>query len=226
MKPALLSFFVYFTPIIGPHAMFIAGGLPLIHATRDTRWAAADIASLLAMQAALYLVLRRKLWLGLLAAPVVIFTANVWFSAILPAYFLIERDTKPVIGNQTAVCSVNDYWIEPVRAGASLDLERAGVAWIAREHAPRYGLLDANCKIKQIEGPKNYPQEVVGAIRPDGRILIRAGNAGPPYKFLSDQAEEVWLEKTIAHVDGAAIAAPKRVAKSKYSGFVVLEEPQ
>ena len=203
MKAALLSFLVYLIPIIGPHAMFIAGGLPLIHATRDTRWAAADIVSLLVLQAALYFLLRKRLWYGLIAVPVFIYAANVWFGALLPAYFLIERDAKPIIGNQTAVCSVNDYWIEPVRSGASLQLERAGVAWVSREQAPRFGLLDASCNIKPIEGPKNFPKEVIGAVRPDGHVLIRPGNAGPPYKLLAGDSE-IWLEKTTAHVDDEA----------------------
>jgi len=205
MKPALLSTLVYLTPIIGPHAAFVAGGMPLIHAKRDPLWGAADIASLLILQAGLYLVLRKKLWFGLLAAPIAMFAANVWFSALLPVYFLIERDDKPTAGNQTPVCGVKDHWIEPVRSGASLELERAGVAWVAREQQPRYGLLDAACSIKPIEGPKNFPQEVFSAIRPDGRTLIRSANAGSPHKFLSGEAEEVWLDKSTAHIDDKTI---------------------
>lgn len=200
MKAALLSFGVYAIPIVGPHMVFFAGGLPPIHGKRDPLWAAADVASLLILQAALYVILRKRLWLGLIAAPFAVFAANAWFGALLPVYFLIERDTKPIIGNQTPVCSVNDHWIEPVRAGASLALERAGVAWIAREQTPRFGLLDANCNVKPIEGPKNYPKELIDSIRPDGAMLTRADTAGPPYKLLAGD-EKVWLEKTTAHID-------------------------
>lgn len=202
MKAAhILSLGVWLIPIVAPHAIFSVLTSAIGHASHNPLWAAAEIISLLVLQAVIYFILRKRLWFGLLAAPFAVYGANVWFGAVLPAYFLIERENKRVIGNQTAACSVNDYYIEPVRAGASLELERAGVAWISREQAPRYGLLDKDCKIKPIEGPKNFPQEVIESIRPDGAFLTRPGNAPPPYKFLAADSTQVWLEKTTAHVD-------------------------
>ncbi|MBM3344414.1 MAG: hypothetical protein FJY56_20225 [Betaproteobacteria bacterium] len=204
MKAAVLSFAVYLIPVFGPHAVFVVGGLPIIHARTSPLWAASEIASLLVLQAALYVALRTRLWLGLVAAPLAVAGANLWFGALLPAWFLIEREHKPIIGKQSPACLAPNYRIEPVRAGASLELERAGVAWVAREGTPRYGLLDAQCAIKPIDGPNNFPQEIIEAIRPDGAVITRSANSAQPHGLLVEDGT-IRLAQTIAQVGARTV---------------------
>src|SRR5262245_64398220 len=104
----MLSFAVYLTPLVGPHAAWLLGEVVWLGLSRgsgprgrDPLWVATEIAVALAAQLVLFLLLNwflgRPGWIrGLcVAAPVLpgIVALNYALMVTLPARFLIEHDT-------------------------------------------------------------------------------------------------------------------------------------
>src|SRR5262245_6058373 len=113
----LLSFCVYFLPLIGPHSVTLLGQGLIIELTRDTNrtpaWIATDIGLALLLQAAAMAVLYRLFRkpnliasvVAFLAIPLFIGFAEVSYLVAIPSMFLIERDTMNESGNWPVACS-------------------------------------------------------------------------------------------------------------------------
>jgi hypothetical protein len=162
----LLSFAVYLTPLVGPHAAWFLGevvwrGLSRGSGlrAREPLWVATEIAVALAAQLVfcllLYWFLGRPGWLrGLcVAAPILpaIAALNYAFMVTIPARFLIERDTAPEQTSWTPECTARDVWIPHI--AASIFVERAASIWVVETQPPnRYGLFDAaRCTVRWLE---------------------------------------------------------------------------
>jgi hypothetical protein len=114
---SLLSFSVYFLPLIGPHAVTLLGHGLIIELTRDMNrtpaWIATDIGLALLLQAAAMAVLYRLFRkpsliasvVAVLAIPIFIGFAEVSYLVAIPSMFLIERDTQNESGNWPVACS-------------------------------------------------------------------------------------------------------------------------
>src|SRR5262245_50508516 len=117
---AVLSFSVYFVPLIGPHAITLLGQGLIIELTRDTNrtpaWIATDIGLALLLQVAamtiLYLLFRKPNRIAIvivaLAIPIFIGFAEVSYLVAIPSMFLIERDTMNESGNSPVACSASN----------------------------------------------------------------------------------------------------------------------
>jgi len=162
----VLSFAVYLTPLVGPHAAWFLGEVVWRGfsqgsgpGARDPLWVVTEIGVALAAQLVFFLLLYwflgRPGWLrGLcVAAPVLpaIVALNYAYMVAIPARFLIEHDTAPEQTSWKGECTARDMWIPQI--AASIFVEAAASIWVVETQPPsRYGLLDpARCTVRWLE---------------------------------------------------------------------------
>ena len=161
-----MSFGVYLTPLVGPHAAWLLGAV-LLRALagrggaggRAPLWALTEVAVAVLAQAGLFALLywflgrpgwRRGIAVALPALPAIAFL-NYAYTVAIPARFLIEADDTPERSAWPLVCTARDVWIPPIAGPASVLPETP--VWVVEAKAPyRYGLLDpASCGVKTLE---------------------------------------------------------------------------
>ena len=165
-KAVLASFSVYLLPLVGPHAIWLWGPLLLAEilskGNKEPLWIAVDLGLAVLVQAAagllFYWFFRRPGWLRLLAliaAVPVCFVIVEWSHlAMIPAYFLIERDTVAEQGEWTVECTVPNASLASVRAPMGLTLEQAGEAWLIRIRSQGLGyaiLRMPGCDVTELD---------------------------------------------------------------------------
>ena len=161
----VLSFAVYLTPLVGPHAAWLLGevvwrdlGLASGRGHREPLWVATDIAAAVATQLAFLLVLYWGLgkqgWLrGLAVAAAILpamFVLNHVYMVTIPERFLVVPDTTPERLSWPPACTAPDVWMPPIPT--PIFLGHAAPIWVAGTAPPnRYGLLDAaTCAVRPL----------------------------------------------------------------------------
>ena len=167
----ILSFTVYLTPLVGPHAAWLLGEalyrelgqLGTGRSGRDLGWVATDAALALATQLLfgllLYWFAGRPAWPRGLAVALPVFPAivllNYLYMVAIPARFLIEPDTTPERTAWALECSARDVWVpEPLNAPPVVAGDAApSTLWVVEAKPPyHYGLLSMpGCAVKPLE---------------------------------------------------------------------------
>lgn len=227
----LLSFLVYFLPIIHAHggsflglalwAEFVGG-----YSDREPLWLAMDAGLALALQAAAFALFawafggRRWRWLLLLpCVPAGLWLLNIGYLVEIPKRFLIEADTRPEIGDWPVACEIMDASTTGLATGVTLALERAGEIWLRMDKGNGYGLLrGADCSVTTRElffpGARGGIGYVTGGGTMHYRIDLEgdgvfdnwyfgAGAPGP-MKLTAPESVDYWSPAVDA--DGGALA--------------------
>jgi hypothetical protein len=227
MRRALAaSLLVYLLPLVGTHFVSLWGIVLWAEVTRGEReplWLACDLALALFLQ---ILALGSFLGAGRLrgalryalpvaAAPVLLAFLNWAYLVGIPTRFLIEEVDLPEKTEWTVACTIEDAWIAPVRAGAGLALERAGVAFIHRGENAWGTLRMPGCEARDlIAAETGAPQHVSPegamlfhiwdrAAQKDGVFVLAAGSEGLSRVDPPDETSP-WFP--ILSADGSAIA--------------------
>lgn len=175
-KALIGSLAVYLVPLAGPHALFFLGGW-LASAPRrlegQPQWTTLEIAAALGLQALAFGILYwhfrwRSIFtwmILLLSVPALVMTVNFTFFIALPAYFLIDKDTRPELTGWRQVCTAPGWWLEPVRSSPFspvllLSNERE-YAWLSMPGCGSRSLM-----------PRNRRQ-TVESISPAGAMVLR-----------------------------------------------------
>lgn len=165
---AVLSFAVYATPLVGPHAAWLLGEVLyrelaeiLRGRGREPAWVATDVALALFAQLALGLLVYwfsgRPGWLRGLAvlAPVLpaIAVLNYAYLVAIPTRFLIEPDTAPERAGWPLECVARDVWVPQLGAPPVVTRDAAAPLWVSETGASRrYGLFEMpGCKVRLLE---------------------------------------------------------------------------
>ena len=175
-----LSFIAYLIPLFNVHAGLVPLGLTLIALAEPSAFSLATLAGALAIQAIVLALfywalrgLRWRNWLALIvAAPVLVYGANLIIFLVIPLMVLVERDGRPETGDLAKVCSVPGVILAQVHSGADLSLERAGEAWVIhQDDRLRARLTMPGCRLTPVASPR------VGSsmdhVAPGGFLLFR-----------------------------------------------------
>jgi len=175
-----LSFVVYALPLVGPHAAWLLGEALSQHWSssldeRSVGWLVTDIGLALVLQcltfAILVWALKRplRLLVFVVVIPAMTIGVNVMYLGVIPAYFLIDRDTAPEVNTLTEHCAVPKSSLLPVRTPADLAALAVDDWWLQYPDG-RYGLMRAaDCSVTMAE---TLPQPVV---EPGGRANFSIG---------------------------------------------------
>ena len=182
----LLSFAIYFVPLVMPHIIWPAGAYLLYSSARragSAGWLAMDWAAVLAAQSILFSILRvsrRQLRpAGRTLVAVVAFVAavpalNVLLLWVIPLRQLAEASTAAEIDTLKEVCRVDGVALHP-RVG-TLHPQRPETAMVVRREAEyRPALLRIpGCKIQDLDIPADA---AVANVSPSGGVLWRTREA-------------------------------------------------
>ncbi len=181
---AVLSFIVYLTPLVGPHAVWLLGetlyqdfaGLLRARAGRDAAWVATDVAVALLAQLGFGLLVYwfiggpgwlRGLGVILPVLPAIV-VLNYVYQVAIPTRFLIEPDTTPERASWPLACTARDVWVPQIPGPPVVTKDAAAAPlWVAEVHPPlRYGLFAMpGCKVTLLEltqSARGYVTYVVG----------------------------------------------------------------
>ncbi len=187
----VLSFIAYLIPLFNVHAGLVPLGLSLVALAELSAFSLGMLMAALAIQAIVFALfywalrgLRWRNWLALVvAAPVLVYGANLAMLYAIPLMVLVERDGHPQTGDLAKVCSLPGVILAQVHSGAELSLERAGEAWvIGQGDRLRARLTMPGCQLAPVAAPKTG--STMDHVAPGGYVLFRRddGNlavAGP-----------------------------------------------
>lgn len=206
MIDTILSFAVYFVPLITPHVLWTTGAYLLQSGSRVTEsvgWVAMDWAVMLAAQAALFCLLRfarrrrpvvRTLLVGgawIAAVP----TLNALLLVTIPLQHLAEASSAPETNTLEEVCRADGVALQPRLT--ALHVHSTAAAMAVRRHGDnRLALLHVpGCRVQDLDVPADAD---VGTISPSGAILWRTRES-------AQRQEGHWFLTT---PDGATATAP------------------
>ena len=175
-----LSFITYLIPLFNVHAGLVPLGLTLVALAEPSAFSLATLVGSLAIQAIVFALfywalrgLRWRNWLALIvAAPVLVYGANLIIFLVIPLIVLVERDGRPETGDLAKVCSVPGIILAQVHSGAELSLERAGEAWVIRQDDRlRARLTMPGCRLTPVAASK--VGSTMDHVAPGGFLLFR-----------------------------------------------------
>ena len=161
-----LSFIVYLTPLVGPHALAPLGevvwrnvrNLVQGRGDRTVAWIATDVGVALVAQiilfAIVYWLLRRPRWLLYLGLAVsfvpAVIVLNYAYMIAIPTRFLLEADTLAERNTWPLECTAKDIWIPQIAAPPTIS--RGAPIWTAEVNLPNlYALFEpAGCAVTKL----------------------------------------------------------------------------